>query len=103
MVNVIGLNNLRPAVFCSTPSKPVALNTTNYPERYQYFTNTTAYINAQPQVTGKAYVRYDYMTLFGDVYQANFGNTDMFYNNPNFVVYWNKVYNSTNVKCLLTE
>jgi hypothetical protein len=103
MVNVIGLNNLRPAVFCSTASKPVALNTTNYPDRYQYFTATAGYINATSWNSGTVYVRYDYMVLYGDVYQANYGNTNKPITDADFTVYWNKVYNSTNVKCLLTE
>ena len=106
-VNVIGRPNIRDCVYSSTASKPVALNTTNYPERYMYFRNTSivdAFATAGYWNSATSYLRYQPIRLNNnEMYECNFDNTNISQSNALFNTYWNKVYFSSSVKCINTN
>lgn len=89
-------------VSCSTASKAITINNTVSSDRYEYLITNTEYLNSLHWKSTTDYVRGNYAIFYNEVYRANFGNTNMGINNSQFAIYWVKVYNSANVKCVVT-
>jgi hypothetical protein len=106
-VSVIGRPNIRDCVYSSTASKPVAFNSTSFPDRYMYFRNTSivdAFATASYWSSATSYTRYQPIRLNNnEMYEANYDNTNISQDNANFNLYWNKVYFSSTVKCINTN